>query len=75
MMHAYHEGLEGFHLDQIFKDGCPECERRGADIEIALANMDVPTFQRAWDRGLLLESGKADHRRQDRGCAEGAELR
>lgn len=58
-MHDYHEALPGFHEEQIFKDGCVECERRAADFEIALANMDVPTFERAWARGLAFEKGQA----------------
>jgi len=50
MMHRYHEDLPGYDARQILHDGCPECEHRGADIELALAHMDRPTFIRAWRR-------------------------
>lgn len=50
MMHDYHDGLPGYDERQIFHDGCGECERRGADFELALAHMDRGTFARAWER-------------------------
>ena len=49
-MHSYHNGLAGYAPEQIFHDGCPECERRGADPITALDYMDRPTFARAWRR-------------------------
>lgn len=50
MTHDYHEGLPGFHPDQVLHDGCAECESRGRDIRSALAHMDAMTFRRAWLR-------------------------
>jgi hypothetical protein len=50
MMHDMHESLPGFSPKQIFHDGCDECERRGADVELALAHMDTQTFRSAWMR-------------------------
>lgn len=58
MMHEYHEGLPGFHPEQIFHDGCGECERRGADVDLALMNMDNPTFERAWSRARWFLAGE-----------------
>lgn len=56
MMHAYHEALPGYEPEQILHDGCPECKRRGANVEIALAYMDRPTFHRAWLRAKMFDS-------------------
>lgn len=59
-MHDYHPGLPGYSPDQILHDGCPECERRGADVELALAYMDDPTFARAWQRAIDWERPMRD---------------
>jgi hypothetical protein len=65
-MHAHHESLPGFHPAQIFHDHCPECERRGADVPVALAHMDDPTFARAWSRaGELARTGLRDTARAE----------
>ena len=50
MSHAYHDSLPGFHPDQVLFDGCPECEHRGSDPLVALANLDAHNFRRAWLR-------------------------
>jgi hypothetical protein len=50
MAHDHHERLPGYHPDQILVSGCRECEARGADIGLAISNLDRPTFQRAWQR-------------------------
>jgi hypothetical protein len=50
MMHDVHETKPGFDPRQILVDGCPECERRGADIVVELNHIDIPTFKRAWAR-------------------------
>lgn len=59
-MHVYHEGLTGYDERQILHDGCEECEARGADVERALAHLDIGTFTRAWDRARLWNQGKRD---------------
>lgn len=48
--HTYHEGLPGYHEDQILHDGCDECEARGRNFHMAMANMDRLTFIAAWER-------------------------
>ena len=57
MIHDYHEGLPGYDPAQLLHDGCRECERRGADVEIALANLDQMTFVRAVARAERFEAG------------------
>lgn len=58
--HVFHDHLPGYSAVQIFHDGCFECERRGADVPMALAYMDDPTFARAWARaGELARNGLA----------------
>jgi hypothetical protein len=48
--HIFHPDLPGFDKRQIWHDGCPECEHRGADLRIGLAHLDKPSFVRAWRR-------------------------
>jgi hypothetical protein len=50
MSHAYHESLEGYHPDQVLVDHCPECEARGANVEVALAHFDAQRLRWAWLR-------------------------
>jgi hypothetical protein len=50
MMHDYHDGLPGFHPDQILHDGCGECEHRAARDDHGLSNLDMGSFARAWAR-------------------------
>lgn len=58
MTHTYHDGLPGYDPAQILHDGCDECEQRGRDVELALANMDTHTFERAWVRaGMRTQHG------------------
>ena len=54
MSHVCHEALDGFDERQILYDGCPECEARGDDLQLALAHMDTFTFERAWKRAFDL---------------------
>lgn len=54
MTHDYHDGLPGFHPDQILHDGCAECEERGADIALAIGNLDHKRFAAAWERASEL---------------------
>lgn len=41
---------------QILKDGCAECERRGADPLLALGHMDPDTFRRAMARAITWQT-------------------
>jgi hypothetical protein len=50
MTHTYHDVLPGFDERQIWKDGCPECERRGKDPVASLCTLDEDNFARAWRR-------------------------
>jgi hypothetical protein len=50
MMHDYHQALPGFDERQILHDGCAECEHRGKDVPVALANLDSARFEKAWER-------------------------
>jgi hypothetical protein len=61
LMHDYHEGLPGYHPDQILVDGCGECEARGGDVENVLAHLDPETFRRAWSRANALNTGGTNH--------------
>lgn len=47
-MHAFHEGLAGYHPEQILHDGCPECEDRAAMGVDALGHLDDFARIRAW---------------------------
>lgn len=60
MMHDHHESLPGYSPNQILHDGCAECEARGEDPELALANMDPSRFTRAWERASLWSKSKRD---------------
>lgn len=57
MTHTFHDALEGYDSRQILHDSCEECEQRGADLQVALAHMDGPTFARAWQRAFDLNTG------------------
>ena len=62
MMHDYHEGLPGFHPEQILHDGCGECERRGKDPNLALEHLDRGNFNRAWVRAAEWQKySRAEH--------------
>lgn len=50
MSHDYHEGLHGYHPDQIWHDGCAECEGRGAHVTYGVGTLDAERFRRAWKR-------------------------
>ena len=52
MSHVFHDALDGFDARQILHDHCPECERRGKDMPMALAHMDNDRFRKAWRRAL-----------------------
>lgn len=62
--HVYHDALPGFDSAQILHDGCPECERRGADAAVAIEHLDSVRFTKAWRRAAQrgrtgLENGSA----------------
>lgn len=50
MSHDYHEGLEGYHPDQLLHDNCRECEERAASLESVFAHLDGQQFEVAWRR-------------------------
>lgn len=51
--HAYHESLPGYDARQIWRDGCEECEARGAHVPESIGTLDPSNFHRAWARMLL----------------------
>lgn len=51
-VHAYHEQLPGYHPDQIWHDGCGECEERGATVYRGIGHLDQDNFARAWQRAI-----------------------
>lgn len=52
MIHNYHEGLPGFHPDQIWVDGCAECEDRGSRPQHGVEYLDVNNLNRAMHRAI-----------------------
>ena len=50
MMHNSHETMPGFHPEQIWVDGCPECEHRAAAMPDSIGQLDTGNFARAWRR-------------------------
>jgi hypothetical protein len=48
--HTYHDALPGYSDAQILHDHCGECEARAASGDHGIANLDVPSFARAWAR-------------------------
>lgn len=51
-MHEYHDILPGFDPDQIWFDGCAECEERGATVYRGISALDHNNFARAWARAI-----------------------
>jgi hypothetical protein len=49
-VHDYHEGLPGYHPEQILHDGCAECETRGKNVAYAIGSLDKHRFALAWRR-------------------------
>lgn len=47
-VHAYHPGLKRYDPEQVWHDGCPECEFRGATL--AIHTLDTDRFRHAWER-------------------------
>jgi hypothetical protein len=41
---------------QVLKDGCPECEFRGAQPLVAIRHMDPQTFRRALARAITWQT-------------------
>jgi hypothetical protein len=67
-MHDYHEKLPGYSPNQIWHDGCAECEQRGADPVRHLGTLDDRNFFRAWKRACEWETkGLADISRAESG--------
>jgi hypothetical protein len=56
-MHEYHDGLPGYSADQIFHDGCGECETRAASLDGGIAWLDKDSFPRAWARAAQWDRG------------------
>lgn len=50
--HAYHDELPGYRPDQIWHDGCPECEERGQVVYRGIGTLDHANFARAWQRAI-----------------------
>ena len=50
MMHEFHPELPGYDPEQIWHDGCEECEHRGRKPEDGMMHLDRGSFARAWDR-------------------------
>ncbi len=48
--HDYHEGLPGYHPQQILHDGCGECEARANEPDHGICHLDQENFARAWKR-------------------------
>jgi hypothetical protein len=51
--HVYHDGLPGYDPRQIWYDGCPECEWRGANMPHTVGTLDSSNLQRAMERARL----------------------
>jgi hypothetical protein len=49
-VHAFHDELPGYHPDQLLVDGCPECEARAKDVDLAIAHLDGKWWAQAWLR-------------------------
>jgi hypothetical protein len=50
MTHDYHQGLPGYHPDQLLIDGCEECEDRAKHPDHGIAELDAARFRAAWAR-------------------------
>jgi hypothetical protein len=50
MSHDFHDVLPGYSPDQIWHDGCWECEARSADLGAGVGSLDTANFARAWKR-------------------------
>lgn len=50
MSHTYHEGLEGYHPDQLLHDYCPECEDRSKLNAHGIDHLESERFLHAWER-------------------------
>jgi len=61
MVHAYHEGLPGYHEDQILHDGCEECEGRASSRSLGISYLDKHRFARAWVRAAAWQRGRLDN--------------
>lgn len=61
MSHGYHEGMPGYHPDQLLTDGCEECEQRAARDSRGIAQLDTYRFARAWRRATQFGYGQAPH--------------
>lgn len=60
-MHNHHESLPGFHVDQIWYDGCSECEYRGQNLPNSLGTLDLGNLHRAWVRAGTRSSHGVAH--------------
>ena len=58
-VHAYHEELDGYSPAQIWHDGCPECEDRGAHVWRGIGHLDHHNFARAWQRAIDWNIGES----------------
>jgi hypothetical protein len=61
MSHDYHDALPGFSENQIWHDGCGECEDRSEHISTGINSLDPANFARAWERATKWnKSGLSD---------------
>jgi hypothetical protein len=59
--HDYHDALPGFSEDQIWHDGCGECEDRSEHVGRSISQLDSQNFARAWERAAKWnKTGLAD---------------
>ena len=56
MMHDHHSSLPGYDPQQIWHDGCQECEHRGNTMPRSLGTLDTTNLRRAWDRSRALRA-------------------
>lgn len=59
-VHDYHQGLPGYHPNQILHEGCRECEHRGQRPRVALTHLDQSNFRRAWERAAQWNYGQLE---------------
>ena len=52
MSHVHHPSLPGYDPQQIWFDGCQECELRSRDLPMAVLHLDPMRFRQAWLRAF-----------------------
>lgn len=56
MTHDYHDALPGYHADQIWHDGCGECEWRSQNLSRGIGTLDLNNYARAKARAIKWNS-------------------